>query len=110
MAYGHLDELRVVLERCGWRLIEDRSGDDYRIAVPWVVERTCRGPNVILDFDGLDDLQVLPLDKAYACHVRGNRALALYFSRRGVKGSSKRSSWKEELRDFVDSLGRLVQE
>src|SRR5687768_16353300 len=103
MADWHLSELRVALEHRGWRVVEEQPGDDYRIAASWVLERSGQDSNVILDFDGLDDLQVLPLDQAYACHLRGSNAVALYFRR---KGSSKRSIWKDELASFVDSIDR----
>src|SRR5829696_5415148 len=102
MAEWHLDELRAALERLGWRLVAEHPGDNYRISASWEIERSCK--NALVDFNGLDDINTLPAEKAYGCHVREIPRLELYFASRGEKGSSKRSNWKNELKRFVDSL------
>jgi hypothetical protein len=51
-----------------------------------------------VDFEGLDDLRVLPLAESYGCNVREG-ALSLYFRRQ-----RSRELWEAELRAFVDGL------
>ena len=105
MAEWHLNELRAALERRAWRIAE-HPGDRYGISATWEIARSGQSSNLFLDFNGLDDLQTLPLDQAYACTVRDNR-VELYFSRRGETGSPQRSKWKDDLKKFLAALDQL---
>lgn len=105
MAEWHLKELRLAIERRGWRLAAEHCGDNYGISASWEIERSGDAGKAFIDFEGLDELQVLPVTKAYGCHVRDRRSVALYFGSRGEKGSSKRSIWNDELNRFVAALG-----
>jgi len=107
MARWHLDELRAALERSGWNIVA-LEGDDYRISGAWQLRRSNDSRIVVVDFEGLDDLKVLPLEQSYACRVRGT-SNSLYFGRRGKSGSSSRGRWRSELRLFVDTLGLRVR-
>ena len=99
MATWHLDELRRALERRGWRSIE-LPGDDYRISATWQLSRAGDDRVVHVDFDGLDDMQTLPIERSYGCSLR-ETGDGLYFRRR-----RSHEIWLSELRTFVDSLER----
>jgi hypothetical protein len=101
MAQWHLDELREALHRRGWRLTEEMPGDDYRISASWALERSGQQPaRMVIDFEGLDDMNTLPISESYACSVRGSTN-SLYFRRRGETESQSRARWQSELADFV---------
>jgi hypothetical protein len=106
MAQRHLDELQAALSKHGWRLEEVLLGDDHSISGSWAL---VRNPNrygrVVLDFDGMDELKVLPLVKSYACTLRGT-GQSLYFRRRGLNGSAARQRWQRELEEFVAGIDR----
>jgi hypothetical protein len=104
MAQWHLDELRSALERKGWRITE-LPGDDYRVSATWALERPAQAGSVFIDFDGLDDLAVLPLAKSYGCEMR-DTPHGLYFARRGEKNSPARERWDERLDEFVRLVSR----
>src|SRR5687767_12971734 len=103
MASWHLDELKAALEKRGWRIAELPGDEDRKISGIWELSRSGDTRTLALDFDGLDDLQTLPMDKSYACQVRGTQ-ISLYFSRRGETGSDARERWKAELASFAKAL------
>ena len=93
MAQWHLDELRSALESKGWKFHAELPGDERKISATWVLHR---GIELMIDFDGLDDLAVLPIEKAYACTAR-NSPHSLYFRRRGTKDAIVRQRWLQDL-------------
>lgn len=99
MAQWHLDDLRSALERNGWRIAE-APGDGYRISATWVLDRSAQTASVLIDFDGLDEQEVLPLAKSYGCTIRGSTQ-SLYFTRRGEKNSEARERWEMRRDEFV---------
>ncbi len=103
MARWHLDELRNALERKGWRVVAELPGDDYRVSATWELRRSGDPRSLLIDFDGFDDMNCLPLDESYACQARGTDH-SLSFSRRGETGSAARARWSDALSSFVDSL------
>ena len=100
MAQWHLDELRMALERRGWRLASEASGDDHKISGTWALERSGQTDQLIIDFEGLDERKVLPMAESYACSVRGT-STSLYFGRRGETSFGARERWSRELATFV---------
>ena len=104
MAQWHLEELRVALERRGWRLKSEVPGDDVRISGSWILTRSGSPSEIAIDFDGLDESKCLPISESYACTVRGTRH-SLYFRRRGEGSASQRERWKGELAEFVAGIG-----
>jgi hypothetical protein len=60
---------------------------------------------LVLDFEGGDGDGVItyPIERAYACHVRGVERLGVYFRRRS------NPTWRQELDAFVSSLDDLDQ-
>lgn len=103
MARWHLDELRRALEGKGWRVVAELPGDDRKVSGTWELQRSRDPRSLLIDFAGLDDLNVLPLEKSYACQARGTNH-SLYFSRRGETGSAARSRWHDDLKSFVETL------
>jgi hypothetical protein len=101
MAQWHLDELRGALERRGWRVTAELPGDDYKISGTWELRRSGDPRVLLIDFDGLDDMRVLPLHQSYACRTRSTEH-SLYFRRRGESGSPPRARWRKELSAFVE--------
>lgn len=98
MADWHLTDIEEALKRRGWRIVERLPGDDYRISATWRIERGNDQRAVLIDFDGLDDLKILPIGQSYSCTQRstGN---SLYFRRKGA-----RDDWHAELTAFVLAL------
>ncbi len=101
MAEWHLDELRQSLDRNHWRLEAELVGDDYMNSGVWRITRPDGSNPVHIEFEGLDDLEVLPIAKAYACRVKEAPELSLYFRRPG-------NDWKTNLDAFVKSLDRVA--
>jgi hypothetical protein len=97
MATWHLEQLRAALERRGWECTE-LPGDDSSISATWELKRAGDDRVLHVDFEGLDDLRVLPLAESYGCNVREG-ALSLYFRRQ-----RSRELWEAELRAFVGGL------
>ena len=104
MADWHLSELRQAIEKAGWRFVAERPGDEYRISATWEFERDSSEANVLINFDGLDDLKTLPITESYGCHLQGSRHASLYFGRKGNTRSNRRVTWRTELETFVAAI------
>ena len=101
MADWHLEEIRNELEKFGWRFVAELPGDNYRISATWEFRRDKDEPIILIDFDGLDDMNTLPLEHSYACSVRERRSAGLYFSKKGEGKSPARAAWRKNLEQFV---------
>lgn len=104
MADWHLSELRTAIERVGWRFVREHASDDLYISGSWEFQRDSSEPNLFIDFAGIDDLRTLPMNESYGCRVRGAGGTGLYFSRKGVSGTKRRDTWRDELAEFVEGL------
>jgi hypothetical protein len=93
VADWHLRELERELARRGWRIEAVLPGDDYRVSASWKITRG--DAEHFLDFQGLDDLETLPLDEAYGVDIRGREG-GLYFGKRPSETHPSRH-WPEEL-------------
>src|SRR5437764_4859629 len=102
MSPPHLRALREALARKGGRVVGAHPGDDYRTSASWEIERSNRAPKLFLDFEGMDKSgdYCLPLQKSYACQVRGRPAACLYFYR----FNRSRGLWERELTAFLEAL------
>jgi hypothetical protein len=103
MAQWHLDELRGALERRGWRVTAELPGDDYKISGTWELRRSGDPCILLIDFDGLDDMRVLPLHRRYACRTRSTEH-SLYFHRRREAGSQPCAHWRQKLSRFIEAI------
>ncbi|HEX5323828.1 MAG TPA: hypothetical protein VFW40_08590 [Capsulimonadaceae bacterium] len=91
--------LEEALTSAGWSVTGRLAGDDYRISGAWQIERGRNDPTLHLDFEGMDDMVCLPMERAYGCRVRNGKP-TLYFARKG-------RSWSERLREFVQALNEF---
>jgi len=100
MAQWHLDELRAAFEHRGWRIADELPGDDRGVSASWRFVRSGSPPEIIVDFEGVDDLKTLPITESYACRLR-DTLHSLYFRRRGTNDVAARERWQRELASFV---------
>ncbi len=99
MSIEHLKQLRKTLEDNRWVVVEELPGNDYEISGYWKVARPNGASEFCLAFEGLDDMETLPIEKSYGCHIVGNKEVGLYFGK-----VSK--SFPEELSGFMGALSR----
>jgi hypothetical protein len=102
MSEQHLRDLRTQLEAAKWRIDRELPGDDRAISAVWEIARTGHATLFHLEFDGLHESGVLPIDRAYACHIREAPHIQAYFARIN-------RSWGDELASFVEKLDSLHQ-
>jgi hypothetical protein len=104
MSKPHLRALEEALVRRGWRVVAVHPGNDCNISATWEIQRSSSHPSLFIDFDGMDDMNCLPLEESYGCHVRGrsaqDRGACLYFR----KPNKSRALWEQELAAFVLAL------
>ena len=81
----------------GWTIVAQHPGDDYKISGSWEVQRSTRYPPVFIDFEGFDDMICLPMEEAYACHLRDEPKIGVYFGRMGER-------WKDSILQFISAL------
>jgi hypothetical protein len=101
MSKAHLVDLRNHLARHHWRIARELPGDGYRISAVWEIVRPSGVPSLHLEFEGLNEAAVLPLDQAYACHVKEAPDVSAYFAR-------VNRSWPDELNAFLGKLNGLA--
>lgn len=97
MGKRHLADLRQALEKHHWVVKKECEGNGYDISSVWIITRpdgTCLSH---VEFEGLDDMEVLPVEKSYACRLREDHSISAYFSRIG-------RSWPSELEKFICAL------
>ena len=97
MSETHLTDIRNVLEQNRWIVAEEQDGNDYDISGTWMICRPDGSQKFHLEFEGLDELGVLPINKAYACCVRENKEICAYFAKPS-------RSWPDELDSFIREL------
>jgi hypothetical protein len=97
MSESHLTDLRKALEQNHWVVTKEQNGNGYDISSIWVVESPDGSHRFHLEFEGFDDLQVLPINRAYGCRVQEKHEIGAYFARVG-------RSWPSELARFIQDL------
>ena len=102
MAQWHLDSLRDALSKKGWNVTGELAGNNYDISGSWQIQRSTKRPPLHIDFNGLDDMQTLPMERAFACRLREHGNLSLYFS--------KQRTWKAGLKTFISELDKIDHE
>jgi hypothetical protein len=100
MSDFHLAQLEAALERSHWNITRRKPGDGYRYSAIWIITRPDGSTKLSLRFDGLDDMETLPVEESYACHLAEFPDVNLYFARKG-------RSWKERLKQFTNQLEAL---
>lgn len=100
MSLSHILDLRKRLEASGWTLATEGAGDGRAVSAIWVIVDRSGKRTYRIVFEGMDEREVLPIERAYACHVHEAPRLSLYFA--GFHGP-----WKDAARTFVDALDRV---
>lgn len=101
MTQRHLDDLENALNRSHWIVSERLPSNNYEISGYWTICRPDGSHQTTLSFDGLDDLNTLPMDKAFGCNAKSIEGASLHFS--------KGSSWNQNLREFITVLEAGMQ-
>jgi hypothetical protein len=99
MSSQHLSDIRSALERSHWRVVDELPGNDYNISAVWKVARPDGTSVFHLEFEGLDDLNTFPIERAYGIKVREEPSVGAYLARPS-------RTWPEELEQFISSLER----
>lgn len=94
----HIEDLRDQLHNHNWIVLKESEGNDLDISEYWTIRHRYQ-PNktCTLAFEGMDDLEVLPIEKSYACFLSEEPAISLYFSK-SIK------LWKRDLNTFISKI------
>jgi hypothetical protein len=100
MSIEHLERLKKALEQHKWVVVDERPGNNYEISAFWRVARPNGDSEFVIAFEGLDDLETLPIENSYGCHIVGNKEVSLYFGKIG-------RSFPNNLSKFLEALERV---
>jgi hypothetical protein len=93
----HLYDIKAALNRNHWEVVSELPGNDYEVSAVWQIARP-NGSNLLhIEFQGLDDMKTLPIDRAYGIKIREAPDIGVYFSRPS-------RSWITELEQFISKL------
>ena len=101
MSEAHLTELRKVLENNHWVIASEQEGNEYDISGVWEISRPDGTNKIHIEFEGLDDMETLPIEKSYSCRIKEVPKVNLHFSKVG-------RSWGEELTNFISELNNVA--
>ena len=98
MAEWHLIDLRNALHRKKWQLFTCLKGNDYDISEIWQIQRPDGTEKLHIEFDGLDDLETLPLEASYGCkkvrdaaqESKNNKGSCIVFRTHGQDTNSRK--------------------
>ena len=98
----HIEDLKDQLHNHNWIVLKESEGNDLDISEYWTIRHRYQ-PNktCTLAFEGMDDLEVLPIEKSYACFLSEEPAISLYFSK-SIK------LWKRDLNTFILNLNSFL--
>lgn len=99
----HLDELRNALYQNNWFILTQQQGNDYDVSAIWqIAHHYVPTQSLTVVFNGLDDLNVLPIEQSYGCQIAENGALQLYF------GKNNMVVWRQDLQNFIKQLTDFI--
>ena len=93
-----LNQLRNTLERNHWVVLQELPGDDYRYSGFWKIARPDNTSPLTIAFNGLDDMETYPMEKAYGFELVEHPKISAYMGKHTAK------NWPNELQNFVASL------
>ena len=99
MSNQHLTDIRSALERSHWRVVDELPGNERNISAVWKVARPDSTNVFHLEFEGLDDMNTFPIERAYAIRVREEPSVGAYLARPS-------RTWPTELKQFIVNLER----
>jgi hypothetical protein len=97
MSSQHLSGIKSALERSQWRVIDELPGNDHFISAVWRIARPDGSGIFHLEFEGMDDLDTLPIERAYGIRVREAPEIGAYFARPS-------RTWPVKLEQFINNL------
>lgn len=100
----HIDDLETILYNNQWQILERKLGNDFDISEIWLISHLYY-PNYPINivFEGLDDLQVLPIEQSYVCYVLEDKNINLYFPKHN------KNEWKKSLTIFISQIFEYVK-
>lgn len=104
MTIEHLNLLEALFERNHWIVDRREPGDDHSISEVWHLKRPDGTGALTVEFDGLDDLECLPVEKSYGCDVVEIQKSGLYFSK------IRNTRWPKDLAEFEDRIAEFNRE
>lgn len=109
MALWHLDEIRNELLRNKWNVIDENSGDGYRVSGKWVVQHRS-GKALTLEFEGLDEERTLLIERSYGVHLQEDSSVSLYIPKNKPSQSKPNAlkEWKEALSSFIGTMNSML--
>ncbi|WP_144395665.1 hypothetical protein [Pleionea sediminis] len=96
-----LKQLRNTLERNHWKILDELPGDDYKYSGFWKIARPDNSSSLTIAFNGLDDMQTYPMEKAYGFELVEDSSVSAYMGKHTTK------SWPEELQKFIEQLNEF---
>lgn len=95
----HINDLETSLYHNQWQILERQVSNEFDISEIWVISHLYY-PNhtLAIVFEGLGDLEVLPIEQSYACYILENKAIELYFSKHN------KNQWKQSLMLFINQI------
>jgi hypothetical protein len=100
MSSFHIADIENRLNNSDW-IITRAAGNDLDISETWVIGKYHK--TVTLVFTGMGDLDVLPIEKSYGCHLQNDPSVSLYFSK------NNRKEWEKNLLDFMKKLEEIIR-
>jgi hypothetical protein len=100
MTIEHLKILETLFERNYWTVDRRAPGDDFSISEIWHLRRPKGTGTLTVEFDGLDDMVCIPVEKSYGCNVVEIPKSGLYFSK------IRHALWPKKIAEFE----RLIKE
>jgi hypothetical protein len=95
MSSAHIKDIENHIYQHGWT-IEKKEGNDLDVPEVWLLNK--HRSRLLLIFDGMGDLDVLPVEQSYGCYIDGTPSVSLYFSK------NNRQEWKKKLLEFMKKL------
>jgi hypothetical protein len=96
-----LKQLRNTLERNHWIVFDELPGDDYKYSGFWKIARPDNSSPLTIAFNGLDDMETYPMDKAYGFEIVEYPEVSAYMGKHTTK------SWAKELQKFMDNINGI---
>ncbi|MBG6209545.1 hypothetical protein IWQ49_004218 [Labrenzia sp. EL_126] len=94
MTVEHLEILETAFARNHWIVDRRMPGDGYFISEVWHLTRVDGTGALTVEFDGLNELECLPIEKSYGCDIVEIANSGLYFSK------IRASRWPKDLALF----------
>lgn len=95
----YIKDLKNQLYLHNWTILEELDGNNLDISGYWKIQHLYNpAKSILLAFEGMGDLEVLPLEQSYACFLVDHKEVSLYFCKNNPK------KWKKDLNQFVLSL------